>query len=67
MRFYYFYSPGKHQNFGLFADDVEKIYPDICAYDADDKLMSIYYERLPIMLLREVQRLQTEIELLKSK
>lgn len=67
VRFDYIGNHGKHQQFGLIADDVEKICPDICAYDSDDKLHTVYYDRIPMMLLREVQRLQTEIELLKAR
>jgi len=67
VRFDYIAGHGKHQQFGLIADDVEKICPDICAYDADDNLQTVHYDRLGIMLLKEVQRLQAEIELLKAK
>jgi hypothetical protein len=70
VRFDYIGSRGRNQQFGLIAEEVADVCEDICAYemvDGKEVLKTVYYDRLPIMLLREVQRLQTEIELLKAK
>lgn len=71
IRFDYIESKGRSQQFGLIAEEVAEVYQDICAYetasDGHEELKTVYYDRLTIMLLKEVQRLQAEIELLKSK
>lgn len=55
---------GKKQ-LGLIADDVEQIYPDLCIYDAEGKLLTVDYSRLSILLLKEVQKLRADLDKLK--
>jgi hypothetical protein len=42
--------------YGLVAEDVAKVYPELVAYDNDGQPYSVRYQFLPIMLLNEAQR-----------
>jgi hypothetical protein len=56
--------------FGLIADDAEKVAPDICVYveeGGEKKLSGIEYFRLIAPMLKEIQNLRAEIEALKAK
>ena len=43
--------------FGLIAEEVADLYPDLVAYDDDGKPYSVRYHLLPAMLLNELQKL----------
>ena len=45
--------PGGIQQFGLIAEDVEKVNPDLVARDADGKPYTVRYEQVNVMLLNE--------------
>jgi hypothetical protein len=47
--------------FGLVAEEVEKVYPDLVTYSADGQVESVKYQAMDPMLLNEVQRQQKEI------
>jgi hypothetical protein len=60
--------------FGLVAEQVEKVNPDLVARDADGKINTVRYEAVNAMLLneflkqhRQVQEQQKEIEALKAQ
>jgi hypothetical protein len=62
----FFYKPeyddGSHLlQYGLIAEEVEKIYPEMVAYDSDGKIMTVKYQMLAPMLLNEVQKQNAEI------
>src|SRR5260370_35629908 len=46
---------GKLQ-YGLVAEEVEKVFPELVAYGADGKPESVMYHVFPAMLLNEVQK-----------
>ena len=52
--------------YGLIADDVVNIRPEICVM-ADGKLSGINYEQLISPMLKEIQKLRAEVEALKAK
>ena len=54
------------KGFGLIAEDVEKIYPEIVQYNKDGLVESLAYDRLPLLLLMEIKKLKEEIEKLKE-
>ncbi len=59
----------KHPNtksIGLIAEEVEKIYPEMCIYQ-DGELLTVDYSRLTVLLLAEVQNLKYEIFKLHNK
>jgi hypothetical protein len=52
--------------YGLIADDVVNVRPEICVMDKG-KLSGINYEQLIAPMLKEIQNLRAEIEALKAK
>jgi hypothetical protein len=51
----------KPMQYGLIAEEVEEVYPDLVAHSADGQIQSVKYQVLDTMLLNEVQRQQAEI------
>ena len=47
--------------YGLIAEEVAEVYPDLVAHSADGQIESVKYQVLDAMLLNEVQRQQAEI------
>jgi hypothetical protein len=43
--------------YGLIAEEVEKVYPDLVAYGADGKIETVQYHKLVPLLLNELQAL----------
>jgi Chaperone of endosialidase len=48
------------QQYGLIAEEVEKVYPELVIDDASGKPETVEYQVLPAMLLNEVQKLAKE-------
>ena len=46
----------KPVQYGLIAEEVEKVYPDLVAHSADGRIESVKYQVLDSMLLNEVQK-----------
>jgi hypothetical protein len=62
----FFYKPqyehGSHQlQYGLIAEEVAKVYPDMVAYDKDGQPYTVKYQYLAPMLLNEVQKQHTVV------
>ncbi|MBV9506432.1 MAG: tail fiber domain-containing protein [Acidobacteriia bacterium] len=51
----------KPVQYGLIAEEVEEIYPDLVAHSADGQVETVKYQVLDSMLLNEVQRQHREI------
>jgi hypothetical protein len=51
----------KPVQYGLIAEEVAEVYPDLVAHSADGQIETVKYQVLDSMLLNEVQRQQTEI------
>ena len=47
--------------YGLIAEEVDEVYPDLVAHSADGQIETVKYQVLDSMLLNEVQRQQGEI------
>jgi hypothetical protein len=58
------YNP--NTEFGLIADDVANVRPEICVF-VDDKVSGINYEQLIAPMLKEIQKLRAEVDALKEK
>jgi hypothetical protein len=52
--------------YGLIAEEVAEVYPDLVAYGNDGQPESVKYQVLDSLLLNEVQRQQTEIQELRQ-
>ena len=46
--------------YGLIAEEVADVYPDLVARSADGQIETVKYQVLPVMLLNEVQRQQAQ-------
>jgi hypothetical protein len=53
--------------YGLIAEEVAEVYPDLVAYSADGQIETVKYQVLDSMLLNEFQHQQAEISLLEQK
>jgi len=56
VTFRYNNDPDGTLQYGLIAEEVEKVYPELVVYGADGKVETVRYSMLTSMLLNEVQR-----------
>jgi len=48
--------------YGLVAEEVERVYPELVSYGADGKVETVHYSDLPGMLLNELQKQAHEMQ-----
>jgi hypothetical protein len=53
--------------YGLIAEEVAEVYPDLVSHSAEGKIEAVKYQLLDAMLLNEVQRQQAEIRELRER
>ena len=53
--------------YGLIAEEVENVYPELVTYDADGELETVRYSMLTSMLLNEIQKQSAELQKQKSE
>jgi hypothetical protein len=53
--------------YGLIAEEVAEIYPDLVVRGKDGQIETVQYQKLTPMLLNEVQKQAEEIRLLKER
>ena len=63
----FFYKPqyddGTHLlQYGLIAEEVAKVYPEMVAYDNDGQILTVKYQLLAPMLLNEVQKQNAQLQ-----
>ncbi|MBI1736719.1 MAG: tail fiber domain-containing protein [Candidatus Rokubacteria bacterium] len=60
--------PGGSQRlqFGLIAEEVAAVFPELVAYGKDGQPLTVLYHVLPALLLNQLQRQQQEIEALRA-
>ncbi len=56
----------KVKQFGLIAEEVLKLFPELVTYDMNGVINAIRYHQLIPMILKEIQKLKVEVELLKG-
>ncbi len=61
------YKPGIHptkkdRQYGFIAEEVEKLFPELVVYGADQRVESVQYHQLPALLIAELQRQNRMIE-----
>ena len=59
VTFHYKADPNGPAQYGLIAEEVEKLFPDLVVRGADGKVQSVRYDELSSILLSEVQAQQT--------
>lgn len=55
------------RQFGLIAEDVYKVYPELALSSPDKKVANVDYEKLGVLLLAEMKNQKKEIDSLKAK
>lgn len=65
--FNYKHDPDKQTKFGLIAEEVEKVLPQLVLYDAQGELQSVAYHDLPVLLLNEIQKLRDYVIRLENR
>ncbi len=53
--------------YGLIAEEVAEVFPDLVVYDEEGKPFTVKYHLLSSMLLNELQKQEVDIEELKAK
>jgi hypothetical protein len=62
------YSDGsKPQQYGLIAEEVAEVFPQLAVRDADGQVEAVHYETLNVLLLNELQKQQRRIEALEQR
>ena len=59
--------PDKIPQFGLIAEEVEKIDPDLVGRGEDGKVMTVRYETVNVMLLNEFLKEQRRVQELENQ
>jgi hypothetical protein len=60
VTFRYKQDPEGERQYGLIAEEVVRLYPELVSYDADGKVVTVRYHELVPMLLNEVQKQRAE-------
>jgi hypothetical protein len=62
VTFRYKQHPDGVKQFGLIAEEVERVLPELVVHDASGEAETVLYHELPAMLLNEIQKQQKLIE-----
>ena len=58
---------GQPLEYGLIAEEVANLYPDLVAYDENGQIEAVQYHKLTPMLLNEMQRLNKSLQAERDK
>jgi hypothetical protein len=61
------FDPSGQERFGLVAEEVAKVNPDLVVYDRDGRPLTVRYDSVNAMLLNEVQQQARQIEAQKEQ
>lgn len=56
----------KQLSYGLIAEEVHEVMPTLSSYDGNGKLVGVHYDRLPSILLNELQKMVKRVEKLEA-
>lgn len=59
--------PEMGEQYGLIAEEVAEIMPELVVHDSQGSVASVKYHDLPILLLNEIQKMKKEIQSLRDK
>jgi hypothetical protein len=54
------------ETYGLIAEEVERVMPELVARDREGNIETVKYQLLPVLLLNELQRMQSELDALRE-
>ncbi|HEV7424582.1 MAG TPA: hypothetical protein VGO21_05370, partial [Candidatus Paceibacterota bacterium] len=57
----------KTKQYGLIAEDVFKIMPELVVKNKERKPYAVKYQELPVLLLNELQKLESRVAKLEAK
>jgi hypothetical protein len=60
VTFRYKDDPSQQRQYGLIAEEVARVYPDLVSRDAAGKVVTVHYHELVSMLLNEIQKLSAK-------
>ena len=66
VKFTYKHDNSNKQHYGLIAEEVEEVYPELVVHDSSGNTYSVRYHELPAMLLNELQKNREIIKTLQS-
>lgn len=61
------YKESSAHSYGLIAEEVAEIFPDLVAHNAEGEIETVKYHLMTTMLLNEIQKLAKRIELLENR
>jgi hypothetical protein len=61
------YKENGMSTFGLIAEDVHKVFPELAPVDEHGVPYTVHYELLSVLLLQHVKRMDAELALLKNE
>jgi septal ring factor EnvC (AmiA/AmiB activator) len=64
---YIAHGPDSPLQYGLIAEEVAEIAPELVAHDANGEIQTVFYDKVNAMLLNQVQTQQREIETQKAQ
>lgn len=67
VNFTYKSDKGNKMQYGLIAEEVEEVMQDLVAYNQEGQPESVKYHELPVLLLKEIQKLKADVEELKAR
>lgn len=56
----------KPQQYGLIAEEVAEVLPELVAYDSAGAPLTVYYQFLPFLMLDQLQRQARELDELRE-
>ena len=57
----------ERRQYGLIAEEVEGVFPELVLHDSEGNAQTVFYHELPAMLLNEWQKQQAELALLEQE
>jgi hypothetical protein len=67
VTFRYRNDPDGIRQYGLVAEEVARVYPELVSYDPDGKVQTVNYLTLTSMLLNELQKQTTQVHKLSAQ
>lgn len=61
------YAPHSGRQYGLIAEEVAKVFPNLVVNGRDGKPYTVAYQQLPVLLLAQLQHQQRHIDRLEAK